>query len=100
MGATLPTGSIAFYSNYDAKLIDFYARGTTVLNGLNAKKTNFAGTSASVLVGATSWATIKSVKPSLTYTELYNLISKTSTVTKSLKVPSGKLIDMNKAING
>ena len=100
MGATLPTGSIAFYSNYDAKLIDFYARGTTVLNGLNAKKTNFAGTSASVLVGATSWATIKSVKPSLTYTELYNLISKTSTVTKSSKVPAGKLIDMNKAING
>ena len=100
MGATLPTGSIAFYSNYDAKLIDFYARGTTVLYGLNAKKTNFAGTSASVLVGATSWATIKSAKPSLTYTELYNLISKTSTVTKSSKVPAGKLIDMNKAING
>ena len=100
MGATLPTGSIAFYSNYDAKLIDFYARGTTVLYGLNAKKTNFAGTSASVLVGATSWATIKSAKPNLTYTELYNLISNTSTVTKSSKVPAGKLIDINKAING
>jgi hypothetical protein len=99
MGATMPTGSIAFYSNYDAKLIDFYARGTTVLYGLNAKKTNFAGTSASVLVGATSWATIKSVKPSLTYTELYNLISNTSAVTKSSKF-TGKLIDINKAING
>ena len=100
MGATLPTGSIAFYSNYDAKLIDFYARGTTVLYGLNAKKTNFAGTSASVLVGATSWATIKSAKPNLTYTELYNLISNTSTVTKSSNVAAGKLIDINKAING
>ena len=100
MGATLPSGSIAFYSNYDAKLIDFYSRGTTVLQGLNAKKTNFAGTSASVLVGATSWATIKSVKPNLTHTELYNLISNTSTVTTSSKVGSGKAIDMNKAING
>ena len=100
MGATLPTGSVAFYSNYDAKLIDFYATGTTVLYGLNAKKTNFAGTSASVLVGATSWATIKSVKPHLTYTELYNLISNTSTVTKSSNVAAGKLININKAING
>jgi len=98
MGATMPTGSIAFYSNYDAKLIDFYARGTTVLYGLNAKKTNFAGTSASVLVGATSWATIKSVKPNLTYTELYDLISRTALVTTSSRVGSGKLIDLAKAI--
>jgi hypothetical protein len=98
MGATMPTGSIAFYSNYDAKLIDFYARGTTVLYGLDAKKTNFAGTSASVLVGATSWATIKSAKPNLTYTELYDLISITATVTTSSRVGSGKLIDVAKAI--
>jgi hypothetical protein len=98
MGATMPTGSIAFYSNYDAKLIDFYARGTTVLYGLDAKKTNFAGTSASVLVGATSWATIKSVKSNLTYTELYDLISRTSAVTTSSRVGSGKLIDLAKAI--
>jgi hypothetical protein len=98
MGATMPTGSIAFYSNYDAKLIDFYARGTTVLYGLDAKKTNFAGTSASVLVGATSWATIKSVKPNLTHTELYDLISKTSVAAPSGRVGIGKLIDVAKAI--
>mgnify|MGYP000052684786 FL=1 len=98
MGATMPAGSIAFYSNYDAKLIDFYARGTTVLYGLDAKKTNFAGTSASVLVGATSWATIKSAKPNLTYTELYDLISRTAAVTTSSRVGSGKLIDVAKAI--
>jgi hypothetical protein len=98
MGATMPTGSIAFYSNYDAKLIDFYARGTTVLYGLDAKKTNFAGTSASVIVGATSWATIKSSKPNLTYTEIYDLISRTATVTTSSRVGSGKLIDVAKAI--
>jgi hypothetical protein len=98
MGASLPAGSIAFYSNYDSNLIDFYAQGTTVLYGLDGKKTNFAGTSASVLVGATSWATVKSVKPNLNYTELYDLISKTSRVTKSSRVPSGKLIDLAKAI--
>jgi hypothetical protein len=97
MGATMPTESIAPYSNYD-KLVDFYARGTTVLYGLGGQKTNFAGSSASVLVGATSWATIKSVKPELNYTEIYNLISKTSKVTLSSRVPSGKLIDLAKAI--
>ena len=100
MGATMPAGSIASYSNYDAKLIDFYAQGTTVLYGLDGKKTNFAGTSASVLVGATSWATIKSVKPNLTHAEMYNLISNTSTVTSSSRVGNGKLIDIGKAING
>jgi hypothetical protein len=97
MGATMPTESIAPYSNYD-KLVDFYARGTTVLYGLGGQKTNFAGSSASVLVGATSWATIKSVRPELNYTEIYNLISKTSKVTLSSRVPSGKLIDLAKAI--
>jgi len=100
MGATMPAGSIAFYSNYDSKLIDFYAQGTTILYGLDAKKTNFAGSSASVLVGATSWATIKSVKPNLTYTQLYDLISKTSILTTSSKINNGKLISIEKAING
>jgi hypothetical protein len=100
MGATMPAGSIAFYSNYDAKLTDFYARGTTVLYGLDGKKTNFAGSSASVLVGATSWATVKAAKPSLTHDQLYNLISITSTPTFSSKITGGKLINLQGALNG
>jgi hypothetical protein len=100
MGATLPTGAIGFYSNYDPLLLDFYARGTTVLHGLNGNKVNFAGTSASVLVGATSWATVKSVKSNLSYSELYNLISKTSSVTKSSRVSKGSLINLQAALNG
>jgi len=100
MGATLPSGSIAFYSNYDPLLLDFYARGTTTLYGLNGTKVNFAGTSASVLVGATSWATVKSVKSNLSYSEMYNLILNTSSVTKSSKVTKGSLINLVAAING
>ena len=100
MGATMPAGSIAFYSNYDAKLTDFYATGTTVLYGLDGKKTNFAGSSASVLVGATSWATVKAAKPSLTHDQLYNLISITSTPTFSSKITGGKLINLQGALNG
>lgn len=100
MGATLPSGAIGFYSNYDPLLLDFYSRGTTVLYGLNAKKTNFAGTSASVLVGATSWATIKSVKSNLNYAEIYSLIAKTSSITKSSKISKGNLINLQAALNG
>ena len=100
MGATMPAESIAFYSNYDSNLIDFYAQGTTVLYGLDAKKTNFAGSSASVLVGATSWATIKSAKSELTYSEIYNLISRTSKLTFSSKIKSAKLINLQGALNG
>jgi hypothetical protein len=100
MGATMPAESIAFYSNYDNNLIDFYAQGTTVLYGLDGKKTNFAGSSASVLVGATSWATIKSAKSELTYIQIYNLISRTSKLTFSSKIKSAKLINLQGALNG
>jgi len=100
MGATMPDNSVASYSNYDPRLVDFHARGTTVLYGLGAKKTNFAGTSASVLVGATSWATVKASKSHLSYTELYNLLLKTSTLTKNSRVAKANLINVQAALNG
>ena len=100
VGATMPDNSIASYSNYDPLLVDFYARGTTVLYGLNGKKTNFAGSSASVLVAATSWATVKSSKTNLTYAEMYALLSKTSIVTKNSKIAKANLINLQAALNG
>ena len=100
VGATMPDNSIASYSNYDPLLVDFYARGTTVLYGLNGVKTNFAGSSASVLVAATSWATVKSYKTNLTYAEMYALLSKTSIVTKNSKIAKANLINLQAALNG
>jgi hypothetical protein len=100
MGATMPDNSVASYSNHDALLVDFHARGTTVLYGLNAKKTNFAGSSASVLVGATSWATVKAAKSQLGYTDLYNLLLKTSTPTKNSRIAKANLINLQAALNG
>jgi hypothetical protein len=99
IGATMPTGSVATYSNYDSLLIDFHARGTTVLYGLNAQKTNFAGTSASVLVAATSWATVKAAKSQLGYTDLYNLLLKTSTPTRNSQIAKANLINIQAALN-
>jgi hypothetical protein len=96
----MPDNSVASYSNHDALLVDFHARGTTVLYGLNAKKTNFAGSSASVLVGATSWATVKAAKSQLGYTDLYNLLLKTSTPTKNSRIAKANLINLQAALNG
>lgn len=100
VGATMPDNSVASYSNYDPLLVDFHARGTTVLYGLNAKKTNFAGSSASVLVAATSWATVKAAKSQLGYTDMYNLLLKTSTLTKNSKIAKANLINIQAALNG
>ena len=100
VGATMPTGSVATYSNYDPLLTDFYARGTTVLYGVNAKKTNFAGTSASVVVASTSWATVKAAKSHLGYAEMYDLMARTSTTTRNSKVANAKLINLQAALNG
>lgn len=100
VGATMPTGSVATYSNYDPLLTDFYARGTTVLYGVNAKKTNFAGTSASVVVASTSWATVKAAKSHLGYAEMYDLVARTSTPTGNSKVANAKLINLQAALNG
>jgi hypothetical protein len=68
--------------------------------GVNGVKVNIAGTSASVQAGAVAWATLKSVKPTLSYDQLYALFSKTSIPTKNSKISSGKLIDMQGALNG
>jgi hypothetical protein len=100
IGATMPAQSIAIYSNYDPLLIDFFAQGTIQGITVGGGKINIAGTSASTVIAATSWATIKASKPNLTYAQIYDLISKTSINTYNSKVPSGKLINLQGAING
>ena len=100
IGATMPAQTIAIYSNHDPLLTDFFAQGTTQAVTAGGKKINVAGTSASTVIAATSWATIKAAKPNLTYDQIYDLISKTSIGTYNSKIPSGKLINLNGALNG
>ena len=100
IGATMPHKEIAFYSNSDINLIDFYALGTTQAITVGGKAINVAGTSASTVIAATQWATIKSIKPTLTYQEMYDLISRTSLPTKNSRISSGKLINFEGALNG
>lgn len=99
IGATMPTQEVAIYSNYDKVLLDFYAQGTIQSVAPGGKVVNVAGSSASTVIAATQWATIKSAKPSLSYLDLYDLISKTSIPTKNSKVAGGKLISLEGALN-
>lgn len=100
IGATMPAGTVAIYSNYDPNLTDFFALGTTraVLPG--GQTVNVAGTSASTVIAATQWATVKAIKPHLTYTQVYDLIAKTAKPTFNSQVKDAKLISLEGALNG
>lgn len=100
VGATMPTKSVAFYSNFDPLLLDFFALGTTQATTAGGKKIPVAGTSASTVIAATQWATVKAFKPHLTYSEIYDLISRTSLPASNSKVKNGKLINLEAALNG
>jgi hypothetical protein len=100
VGATMPTKAVAVYTNYDAKLIDFFALGTTITYGPENIKAPIAGTSASIQAAAATWLAVSSAKPGLTYTQMYDLISRTSTPTSNSKIKGGKLINLQGALNG
>ena len=100
VGATMPTKAVAVYTNYDAKLIDFFALGTTITYGPGNAKTPIAGTSASIQAAAAAWLAVSSSKPGLTYNQMYDLISRTSTPTSNSKIKGGKLINLQGALNG
>jgi hypothetical protein len=99
IGATMPTKTIAIYGNHDPLLTDFFALGTTTAITVGGAKKNVAGTSASAVIAATSWATIKSAKPNLTYNQIYELISRTSDPTQNSTIKNGKLINLVRALN-
>ena len=100
INATMPAQSIAIYGNHDPLLTDFFAQGTTQAITVGGKTVNVAGTSASTVIAATSWATIKAAKPNLTYAQIYDLISRTSINTFNSRIASGKLINLEAALNG
>ncbi len=100
IGATMPAETIAIYSNHDPLLTDFFALGQVKATVPGGRIVNSGGTSSATVIAATQWATIKNAKPNLTYSEIYNLISKTSKPTYNSKITGGKLINLQGALNG
>jgi hypothetical protein len=99
VGAVMPTNEVAIYTNFDSNLVDFFALGTTRATLPGGKPINVGGTSAATVIAATQWATVKSAKPTLTYSQIYDLISSTSIPTRNSKVSGGKLINLNGALS-
>jgi hypothetical protein len=100
IGATMPAETIAIYSNHDPLLTDFFALGQVKAINPGGRVVNVGGTSAATVIAATQWATIKESKPHLTYSQIYDLISKTSKPTYNSKITGGKLINLGAALNG
>lgn len=100
VGATMPSKFVAFYSNHDSNLLDFYALGTMQGLTVGGRKVNMAGTSAATQIAASNWIALRSIKPNLTYSEIYNLFARTADNTFNSKVKSGRLMNLQRAING
>lgn len=100
IGATDQYGQIATYSNYDKNLLDFYALGNVQVTSPGGKLSWGAGTSVATQVAAAGWLAIKTAKPNYTYQQIYDLIIKTSTPAVSAKLPTGKQLNIQGAING
>ena len=101
VGATTEQDEIALYSNTDQVRMDFVARG--VLDdviGINNVQSRITGTSVSTQIAASQWLTVKSSKPSMSMTDLYNLFVKTSVTVKGPSSVTGKLMSLSGALNG
>jgi len=97
IGATTPEKSIAIYSNFDPNLVDFFVRGSYRITNPDSTFKNIAGTSASTVVAATQWATVKNNRPNLNYLEVYDIFSKTSILVSNSKITGGKLTNFEGA---
>lgn len=98
VGAVDKRNIIATYSNGTPTSVDFYALGhhqDAVSPG--GEITTVVGTSAANQVAAMQWATVRMVKPTLTYDELYLLLKSTATIVENGKVKGGSLINIEKA---
>lgn len=101
VGAATAQNELAIYSNYDVNKIDFIALGNTVASEpVTGKQVAVRGTSASTQIAAANWLRVKQAKPTLSYQELYSLISRTSSLAKSTSTIIAKLLNAEAAING
>lgn len=101
VGAATAQNELAIYSNYDVNKVDFIALGNTVgSEPVTGRQIAVRGTSASTQIAAANWLRVKQAKPTLSYQELYNLITRTSSPAKSTSTIIAKLINVEAAING
>lgn len=99
VGASAEGDYIAIYSNFDPKLIDFFAPGSMSVKLPGGTETNAAGTSISTAVAASTYIAVKSKNVNYKYTDVMNKFS-ASWYSIYGRNTSGKLIDVYRLING
>lgn len=100
VGATDQIDEITRYSNYDPVKLDFYALGNTAAYFPDGNQKYVAGTSASTQVAAAQWVAINQAKPTLSYTDQYNLMKLTAKKVSNFMLSGGNMINVIGAING
>jgi len=98
VGAATKNG-IELYSNYDNALTDFHANSRATVFVPGGKTINATGTSISAQIAAADWIAVKYAKPTYTYSQIYDLISKTSRPVTG-RQGNATLIQLGAAING
>jgi hypothetical protein len=100
VGATDQVDEVTRYSNYDPLRLDFYALGNTTAYFPDGQQKYVAGTSASTQIAASQWIMVNQAKPTLTYTQQYDLMKSTSKKVLNFMITGGDMIDVMRAING
>lgn len=100
VGASTDYDQIPIWSNIDVSKTDLYALGITNAMSPGTQLKNVVGTSASAQVAAAQWLTVKKLKPSLSYQQIYDLLVKTSKTIYNPKKIAGKMINLEGALNG
>lgn len=96
-GAT--KNGIEVYSNHDSNLIDFTANSRSRVFLPGGLVVNATGTSVATQSAAAAWVAVKSAKPTLSYTQIYDLIKAKSKPVKG-KQGNSIIIDLAGALNG
>ena len=99
VGGIDDNGFVGGYSNHDNALVDFLAKGTFT-GTVFGKPVRMVGTSVSSTVAASNWIKLATLKPGLTYTQVYDLFVKTSTSAYSAKVKTDRVMNFGAASNG
>lgn len=93
-------GFIGGWSNFDTALVDFVDLGDFNVLSPTGNIARMVGTSVSTQHAAAKWVRVSSFKPNLTYSQIYELLAKTSTSAKNAKVSTNRVINIQGALNG
>jgi hypothetical protein len=98
VGAVDQVGDITSYSNFDSSKLDFLTLGNLTATLPGGTIVNVAGTSAATAVAAAQWVAVKQAKPTLSYTDEYNLLTNTASIANGRQGSSKKLINLGAAL--